>query len=251
MSETNTPLPSQFSQEFLLTPGLCNARRELPVYLLTSQIIEIATAHANILGIGFKYMAPLGVGWVLSRYTLEMKRYPVFNEHYKIETWVESWNRHFSTRDFAIIAENGEEIGYARTIWMVIDTNTHANAGTSMLSLPMEVVNSRPCPIEVQKKHAQLPADRVSTYQFRYTDIDFYGHVNTVRYIELLLNQFPLHLYDGKCVGRLEVAFQHEAKYDETVEIHLSEQNDFYALSLHRNTDILLNARLYFRDPQV
>lgn len=245
--EEELTLSPELSREFFVTPGLCNARRELPVSLLVSNIIEVATEHANNLGIGFRKMTPEGVGWVLSRLTVEMYRYPSFNERYTLTTWIETWNRHFSVRDFMVTAPDGSVSGYARTVWMVIDLSTHASVGTSALDFDTGLISSRPCPVGRQKRHARLPPQLSGSYIFRYTDIDFYGHVNTTRYVELLLNQFPLSRYEHSHVRRLEVAFQHEARFGERAVIDIAESGEGrYALTLRRDDDILLDARLTF-----
>ena len=57
------------------------------------------------------------------------------------------------------------------------------------------------------------------SHTFLYTDLDYYRHVNTVRYVSLLLNQFTLQDFDETMVHRLELAFLHEATYAQTVTI--------------------------------
>lgn len=244
------PIP-QLSETYFITPGLCNTRRELPVPLLVSNIIETATKHANMLGIGFKSMTPKGIGWVLSRLTLQMDRYPSFNEHYVLSTWVESWNRHFSVRDFQIATPEGEVLGYARTVWMVIDLESHANVGTTGLDFDNSLISAdRVCPIPLQKKHrSDIAPSRTTEYTFRYTDIDFYGHVNTVRYVELLLNQFSLSKYEKSHVHRLEMAFQHEARYGQDIRIDISgtdAEGFSLILSDKASGTPLLNSRIVF-----
>lgn len=241
------PAISEFSRTFFVTPGLCNARRELPLPHLVSDIIELATDHANRLGIGFKVMTPKGVGWVLSRLTVSMKRYPRFNEHFTLTTWIEAWNRHFSVRDFAVETSAGEIIGYARTIWMVIDLKSHANAGTGVVSLDPSLISPRECPIESTRRISRKTPDEVRQYTFRYTDIDFYSHVNTVRYIELLLNQFPLSRYIDSHVERIDVSFRHEARYGDTATIEIAEiESDRYAVNLLNENELLLEAQIGF-----
>lgn len=223
------------SQKFFISANESNPEAELAVNVLVSNIIEVATSHANSLGIGNPAMESLGAGWVLSRLTLEMTRYPKCNTSYVIETWVENWNRHFSTRDFAVIDESGETVGYARSIWMVLDMTTHANYGLSHLTLPDGTINDRPCAVTPQEKHVEIlpfgtnPAQASSkalvanvpdmSYTFKYNDIDFYRHVNTVRYITLLLNQYTLSDFDANFVSRLELSFLHEGSFGDTVAI--------------------------------
>ncbi len=225
----------EYSASYFISANESNPEGELALNILVSNIIEVATAHANSLGIGNPSMAHLSAGWVLSRLTIEMKRYPECNTTYRLRTWVEGWNKHFSTRDFSIEAEDGEVLGYARSIWMVLNMETHENFGLSHLLLPEGCEEpERDCPIARQGKHpeimpycSEMEAGRrylVATspetyYRFQYNDIDFYRHVNTVRYLTLLLNQFSLLDFDRCFVSRLELSFLHEGSYGMEVAI--------------------------------
>lgn len=224
-----------FTREFFLSAGETNAEREISLPLLTSKFIDIATAHANHLGIGNPFMPDDHSGWVLSRLTIEMKEYPVVDSIYKISTWVESWNRHYSERAFCVEDVSGKVLGYARSIWMVLDTVTHANAGLQSLPMRDEYIADKACPIDRQGKHLSLlPPDEVAqstkgkfleadpdivTHTFRYSDLDAYRHVNTVRYVQLLMNQFSLEAHDEARVGRLELSFLHEGQYGKSIDI--------------------------------
>lgn len=221
------------TQEFFLSAGEVNAEGEMALTLLTAKLIDIATAHANVLGIGNVKLAEIHGGWVLSRLTIELMRTPAVNCRYAIATWVESWNRHFSERSFRIFdPESGEVYGYARSIWLVLDMRNRDNAGLSWLTLPEGMVSGDVCPIERQEKHAVIVAPDaepgpkqiratapVRRHTFRYCDVDYYRHVNTVRYVALLLNQFSLEEHDAMRVRRVELSFLHEALCDEEVEI--------------------------------
>ncbi|MDE5874826.1 MAG: hypothetical protein K2H15_04190 [Muribaculaceae bacterium] len=217
-----------YKETFFLSAGETNAEQELSLPLMMAKIIDIATAHANELGIGNPAMADIKAGWVLSRVTIDMNRYPKVNDTYCISTWIESFNRHFSERAFCISSPDGEIFGYARTIWMVMSTVDHTNIGLSGLNLPQEMIAGDVPPIEKQAKHITiLPPEElrdapsnfltattpVFNYRFKYCDLDSYRHVNTVRYVTLLLNRFSLEEFDNTFVKRLELSFMHEAKY--------------------------------------
>ena len=226
-------MKTEYSQKFLVSANEANPEGELAVHILVSDIIVVATKAALELGIGNPTMAHLNAGWVLSRLTIEMKSYPKVNTEYRIITWVESWNRHFSVRDFEVQDNDGNTVGYARSIWMVLNTVTHENFGLSHLTLPEGAVSKRPCPISRQEKHIEiyrhdatdLPSSALKAntderrYTFLYNDIDFYRHVNTVRYVSLLLNSYSLDEFDRFFLSRLELSFLHEGNFGETVEI--------------------------------
>lgn len=221
------------TRSFYLSAAECNAQQEMSLPLLTQKLIDVATEHANILGIGNPSMPSPDMGWVLSRLTVEMNRYPHENTDYSITTWVEDWNRHFSRRAFSISDSEGNNIGYARSIWMVLNTSDRSNAGLSGLKFNPEWISDRECPIPMQEKHLRIESgEDCPAYRFKYCDIDFYRHVNTVRYIDLLLNQFDMQTYDDNIVNRLELSFLHEASYG--MEIKIMKQTSETNPLLHR-----------------
>ena len=123
-----------FSRQFYLLPGECNSEQEMPLWLLVNRIIEVATLHADSLGIGYRRLSRDNQAWVLSRMAIEMERYPKAGENYTLATWIESFNRHFSERNIEILDGDGTAIGYARTIWSVIDTNARTSCDISALA---------------------------------------------------------------------------------------------------------------------
>lgn len=211
-------------KELMVKPSECNAARELPLTLLVAQMIDIATDHANELGIGFLNLGTRGLGWVLSRLSVEMRRWPRNGEKYILSTWIESYNVHFSERCFSVVSENGDILGYGRTIWMIIDLKSHRSVGTAGTVLPEEMIHPLPCPIPKMARHRAFAPTKVVEYTFKYTDLDFYRHVNTVKYIALLLNQFTLEEFDSHLLSRFDIAFAHEAKYGETAVIGIMEE---------------------------
>lgn len=230
--------------KFQCTAAECDAQRELSLLSLASHIIETATAHADSLGIGNGAMP--GSGWVLARLTIEMQRYPKALEDYSIITWVEGWNRHFSERCFEITDKEGNTMGYARSVWMVMDLEKHTNAGLEHLNIPYGLVSDRPCPIARQSRHRPLEGAEVTEYRFVYSDIDFYRHVNTLRYIQLLLNRFSMDYFDRNYLRRFEIAFAHECYYGETGRIEVCSRGDEYDMSITTDRAAALGAKMIF-----
>lgn len=234
-------MESTLTHTYTLSAGEDNAERELSLPVLMSHIIEISTEHANLLEIGNPNMVDIHAGWVLVRLTLEMESYPQGNDPYCITTWVESFNRHFSERSFKIFSPDGKIFGYARTIWMVMDTENHTNVGLTHLKLPEGFEFGSKAPIELQAKHVPIVTELTeedlakgsilatsapTRHVFKYCDLDFYRHVNTVRYVELLLNQFSLKEHDTFFVNRMEISFLHEAKYGVPSELLRSDNTE-------------------------
>jgi len=199
-----------------LTSPRCNAQSELSVASLAADIIGAATEHADAIGIGYSALIPSGTAWVLSRLVIDMMRYPKMHETYAIDTWIECFNRGFSDRNFRIRSvDTGEILGYVRSVWTVIDIRARRLADLSRFAAIVPLAVDVECPIA---KPARIPlADgddiHLNEYVFGVSDIDFNRHVNTVRYIELIVNTRRLEVYDNCIIRRLELSFRHEAIY--------------------------------------
>ncbi|MDE6768589.1 MAG: hypothetical protein K2J78_02565 [Muribaculaceae bacterium] len=252
-----------YTETCFLSAGEANPEQELSLPILMAKLIDIATAHANSLGIGNPSMTDLKAGWVLSRVTVEMQSYPHVNDTYCISTWMVSFNRHFSERDFCISSPDGRIYGYARSIWMVMSTIDHSNVGLSHFTLSDELIKGIPAPIERQAKHglivssenasdipggAILATHPVFDYRFQYCDLDSYRHVNTVRYVTLLLNRYSLDTFDTSFVKRLELSFMHEARYGMDTQLlqHDDESGKSSFLLREKDGQPLFYARLMF-----
>lgn len=214
------PLQTLYQHTYDLTAAQCNAQGELAPAQLVQQIIEVATEHADRLGVGFKDLEKTGTLWVLSRIAIEMSAYPRLMDRYTLSTWIEGYNRHFSERNIEIRHADGHIFGYARTIWVAIDIHSRRPADLTAISYISDTVLDRPCPIEKQGKIRPVePPQIVHDYTFRVSDIDINRHVNSTRYVELIMNQMDLGDFDDFFLHRFEIEYKQEAHYGETVEV--------------------------------
>ncbi len=203
-----------------LTAGESDARGLMPPTLVTERVIEVATEHANALGIGYDQLITANMGWVLSRLVIEMKRYPRINDRYTLATWIEGYNRHFSQRNFEMTDRyDGSTIGYMRTVWAAMDFSARAMADLTAFERDrFPLLRERECPIASSVRLGRLPDDAsVTHHRFGYCDLDFNRHVNTLRYIELILNHWSLEWHDAHIIRRLDLSFSRECRYGEDV----------------------------------
>jgi acyl-ACP thioesterase len=208
-----------FSKTYYLAAGECNPQGEMPLTLLMTRIIEVATFHANSWGAGYARLIQDNQVWVLSRVTIELTSYPKINENYTLTTWIEDYNRHFSQRNMRLDDANGDPLGYVRTIWMVIDLSTRASVDISQLGYISDKVSELPCPIEPISRLRPIEEGQAVDYTFGYMDCDFNRHVNTVRYLSHLMNLFDMDCYDHFFIKRMEIAFIKETHYGETAQV--------------------------------
>lgn len=238
----------EYVHEYYLNASETNAKQEMPLTLLAQRVIEVATEHADIIGVGYDVMLNDNLAWVLSRMTIQMHRMPRVREKYKLRTWIESYNRHFSERNMEIHGENDETIGYVRTIWFAIDMNTRTPGDLSKLESLAVTVSDRPCPIAKQGRLKPVAEPtHVGEYRFRYSDIDFNRHVNSVRYMDLLLNQWPLLYHETHDIERFEIAYLHETHFDDIAKVSISQSGNIADAEISCGNEACCRAKIAFK----
>lgn len=205
-----------YTHEFYLTAAEVNAQEEMPLSSLVNLVIDVATAHANLLGVGYAHMMETNSSWVLSRLNADILTMPTVNRSYRMVTWVESLNRLFSDRLFRLEdAATGDVMAWIHTTWMAIDMDTRRPTDLTRHQALAEVVSEREFGGSRGGKLLPLPAECAASYPYlvRFSDIDVNRHLTTRRYIQLLVDLWPLEMYERNRVERFEIAFKHEIRY--------------------------------------
>ena len=127
-----------------------------------------------------------------SRLAIEMKEYPTAFDKINLYTWIDEVGRLFTSRCFELADENGKTFGFARSIWAAIDVETRRPTLLDIARLSAYVTD-RPCPIEKPGKIAAVENETEGVpYFIKYSDLDINGHLNSIKYMEHLLDLFDL-----------------------------------------------------------
>ena len=198
---------------FVTEPYLLDFRGRVTIPMIGNYLIHVASSHAAERGFGFNDMSERHTAWVLSRLAIEMIEYPAMSEPITLYTWVDEVGRLFTSRCFELVDGNGKTFGYARSIWAAIDVETRRPTLLDIARLSAYVTD-RPCPIEKPGKIAAVENETEGVpYFIKYSDLDINGHLNSIKYMEHLLDLFDLDLFKTKDIKRFEIAYQSEGKY--------------------------------------
>ena len=201
--------------EFTAEPFHCDFSGRMFLGHLGNQMLNAADFHSTDRGFGMKYLMTIQRSWVLSRLAIEMEEMPAQHEHYTVETWVESAMKFFTSRNFCVSDGKGKAYGYGRSIWAMIDTETRQP--TDIYSIDNGAINDwivadKPCPIAQGGRVKMSGNDElVRSLGVNYNDIDINGHVNSVKYIEHVLDLWDIDWYRGHRLKRFEIAYVAEA----------------------------------------
>ena len=243
-------------------PFHCDFGGRLFIGHLGNHMLNAADFHSSARGFGMKYLMTIHRSWVLSRLAIEMEEMPSQYTRFNVETWVESAMRYFTSRNFAVVGNDGHAFGYGRSIWAMIDTETRQP--TDILATPAEgvsaavpegspsaspaavpevfpsaapaavpegspsgsikdwIVTDKPCPIDKGGRVKMTDtAELVRTIDTYYNDVDINGHINSVKYIEHVLDLWPLEWYCEHAVRRFEIAYVAEAHAGDKLSLYM------------------------------
>ena len=241
---------------FVAEPFHVDFTGRLALGVLGNHLLNCAGFHASEHGFGMTTLNEENYTWVLSRLAIEMDEMPRQYEAFSIDTWVEDDYRLFTNRNYAIRDKAGRTLGYARSVWAMI--NMHTRRPIDLLSVNggtiREFICDAPCPIGKPsriKVHAEGPA---ASLRAKYSDIDINGHVNSIRYIEHILDLFPLEQYRQKRIRRFEMAYVAESYYDDQLDFYLETEagGDTCNVEIRKNgTETVCRSKITFEENQI
>ncbi|MCR5039668.1 MAG: acyl-[acyl-carrier-protein] thioesterase [Bacteroidales bacterium] len=201
--------------EFIAEPFHCDFSGRMFLGHLGNQMLNAADFHSTDRGFGMKYLMSIKRSWVLSRLAIEMTNMPGQHERYVVETWVESAMKFFTHRNFCVSGSDGRVYGYGRSVWAMIDTETRQPTDIYAIdngAIDNWIVADIPCPIEKGGRVKMSEnAGFVRDVDIHYNDIDINGHVNSVKYIEHVLDLWEIDWYREHRLKRFEIAYVAEA----------------------------------------
>ena len=213
--------------EFMAEPFHCDASQRLFWGHLGNHMLNAADFHSSARGFGMKYLMSIRRAWVLSRLAIEMTETPAMYTKFNIETWVESAMRYFTSRNFRVVgtpgsSDSGESTdtptkvyGYGRSIWAMIDTESRQPTDIYAIdngAINQWIVTDKECPIDKGGRVKMGDeAELVRTLDTYYNDVDINGHINSIKYIEHVLDLWPLDWHQSHPLRRFEIAYVAEA----------------------------------------
>ena len=175
-----------------------------------NHLLRCASLHAGRLGFGYDSMIRNRHVWVLSRLVVELNHMPRTWESYTLNTWISALYRQFTDRLYSITAPDGTAYGYAYTVWALIDMDTRQPLDLTCLpgeGLTGAVIADRPFPVKGPGRIRVKSRTAIRRRPTYYSDIDINGHVNSIRYIEMILDLFPKQTFDRFAPQRVELAY--------------------------------------------
>lgn len=216
-------------------------------------IMKTAGLDADKRGFGVLRLQTEDYTWVLSRFVLDIERFPKEDEQISIETWIEDVQTMFTTRNFRITNGGGKLIGYATSSWAVIDINTRRSVLLDTLPSMQDYILPEPTPIGMPMRIPNVRGEIANDFKVKYSHIDVNGHASSPYYIQWLADCFPLDFYVNHKLKRFEINFLREITFGDKGKVNreMKDENDYYFQISTEDKGVSCRARMQFADIEV
>jgi medium-chain acyl-[acyl-carrier-protein] hydrolase len=197
-----------------------NAWGEATPLTILNLFEETAFTHCEKSGWDVYKLRANGLGWVLLRGCVQMKRYPAHREDITVETWMSASRLFYGQREYVLRGDRGDVMGAARSLWLFYSLERKRPIPV----LPEILAAWGPegtRSIDKELEEVSAPGlsciDATRMYDVRGSDIDTNGHVNNINYMEWALEAVPREVYDTCTMMSAEGQYIKEVRYGQRV----------------------------------
>lgn len=193
---------------------------------------DVASIHAEEIGVGYEAMLNRNLYWVLSRIKIDILKMPKPNETVIVETWPQVKGRIDFDRDLKILNEYGETLIIGTSKWCVIDTIKRMLQRTDNVNYNGQCCNKKNYEDNFTK--IDLPENEETlkfTHIVKHSDLDHNQHMNNTNYANLVFNAAR-----SKNYTHFEINFKNECVLNDEINVYsITNQNEEYIIG--KSTD--------------
>ncbi len=210
----------KYQSEFITSSQFTdkNGFMEIPYFYRAVQ--EAASLQLHTYYDPLEYLKSIGFAYVILRMNIKIFKPLLPYEKIKVSTWERSKGPVKLFRNYRIENDNGETVAEASSLWTYLDLNTRRPLPTKSIQNP--VIDYDEDVLADSSKKITMTDDGTSIGKkiVRNRDIDLYGHMNNIKYVDLIFDHIPDNVKDIK---EFTIEFVNECKLGEELDIILSE----------------------------
>jgi acyl-ACP thioesterase len=193
---------------------------------------DIASIHADQLGISALHMGKAGKTWVVYSYQLKFYKFPEWNEAFTVKSDRMPLKKLYELRSFYFIDLNGDLLAEGKCAWVLVDKKNGRPARLDKF-LPENLMKQEKV-ISFDFKNYELPDPDSESREFRVlkNDIDFNIHANNTSYIKWGLEMLPSSKLNPCKVKSIEIKYKKDIALDKKLQV-LSQNKTFQRKNIY------------------
>lgn len=190
---------------------------------------ELATVHAEKLGLGYEDSKKNGFYWVIGRSKYEFSRLPKLFERINVTTWPAGVDGLCALRRFEFRID-GEVIGEGFTYWLMLDCNNFRPVKPQYFfdmtkNLPIQETDH----FKLKKESVPIEMNFIFERVMYNSDLDWNNHVNNLKHAELIYDAIPNIELLTQNIVCLQINYLKEIKHNDRVEIYaIKDENNWH-----------------------
>lgn len=212
----------------------CDGECRLTLHSLLNYFQDASTFQSEDLGVGFSYLAPRNLVWVLASWQIEILRLPMLGEEVEIGTLPYDFKGFLGSRNFFMRTKDGEMLAKANSLWTLL------NFDTMKPTMPLqEMIDKYPVEPRLDMDYAgrkiMLGADgkQLEPIVVRKQHLDSNNHVNNAQYVNIAADYLP----EGCEIARLRVEYKKQAHLNDVLVPYVVTEGDKVLVSLRDEAD--------------
>jgi medium-chain acyl-[acyl-carrier-protein] hydrolase len=188
---------------------MCDYTGKLSIPEIFILCMDIASAHAQSMGIGYYALKEKNLFWMVIRTKVEILRRPSLAEEIEVSTWPELPSGMKCDRYYGITSD-GEELVRGMTEWGVFSMDSMRLVRTEGL-IPPEFIepHEKPCSSgfsRISRDFSSCP--EIGTYKIMSVDVDLEHHMNNTSYVRALMSMFSSEEAASMDIKSMEVHYR-------------------------------------------
>ena len=218
-----------FQKEYPILPSVCDASGRLSYPGAFECFMDIATQHADVLGVGLRDLSPKNLYWLTVKTKIAFLRRPEMGEYFDMHTWAYKFSGIFGQRNFLMETPEHETLAYADSRWFYFDSEN--GKPTRIDPEESEGYGTEP-PYEMDysvSRKVAYPDDleKKDTIYVNPSLLDSNQHLNNGQYVRLAVGYLPLD-FD---TAEFRAEYRNAAHYGDEMTVYTKEiENRFYVV---------------------
>ena len=228
-----------FTKKIRVTPSMCDATTALSYTSIFALFQDIASEHAELIGVGGAAMSARSLFWLTAHAHVEFYQKAYMMQEVTASTWPAAYGPHdYRCYRYYSLTQGGQNIALGKTMWAVTDTKTASLCRIADAGFPenfpfsSQVVCSDPLK---RFKDDFAPEDSVYTHTVRASDTDFGGHMNNVAYVRTLFDCFSSSELAKMDIRSMEIRYAHPCYEGQQLSICRRQDEEGWMLAVKKD----------------
>lgn len=219
----------KYQEQLTIKSYQTNQYGKASIASLFNIMLEAAWAHAQIMDWGYDDLKNHNLFWVLSRFYLQVEKYPEWQDLITLNTWSAGTDGIYAYREYILQDESGTILLRASSAWLILDMDSRKifRLNDYKTTFPKRIeANACRNPKRIKP---DAHSGNLNYSPVLFSELDINKHFNSVKYVERVLDDFGIDFLNTYEPAELEVNYLKEGVAGDSIAVTRTQlaENEF------------------------